>query len=231
MKLDDELLSRAATLVRDLKIKQLPHEDECPELIFSDKFEKNMQELIEKLERGEIRKKRVSMGWQYYVRNGIVAVLICFLLTCIAAPETVIAGYHKLIEVIETVVTEYTEYRYKVEKDASSEFKKLTFEFFPEGFLMTKERHTERSYHVAYENGEKYFTLEQRLITQENGMAYVVDTENADTKTLFINGDEVTLIAKDGVYNYLLVHDDYHIKGSSNMTEDTIIKILMNLTY
>lgn len=82
MKLDEAQLSRAAVLVRERQLQQLPDADACPEHIFSDAFEQNMQELMEQLARGEIRQKKAAWGWPYYVRQGLVAVLICFLLVC-----------------------------------------------------------------------------------------------------------------------------------------------------
>ena len=229
MKLNDDILSRAATLVRDKKMNALDEYETYPPYEFSDAFEQDMQELIDKLGKGEVKRYKVSMGWQYYVRHGMVAVLICFLLTCIAAPQAVMAGYHKLIEVIETVVTEYTEYRYHVNDAVEDTLQQVTFGYLPEGMEIVKERSTERSYHVEYEGENQYFTLEQRLVTQENSLSYVVDTENAEVEKSRIRGEEVTYVYKDGVYNYIWLYGNCHIKGNSNLELDEIKIILMNI--
>ena len=47
MKLNDDILRSAATMLRDEKMNALPHEKECPVHTFSDEFEQEMQELIE----------------------------------------------------------------------------------------------------------------------------------------------------------------------------------------
>ncbi len=46
-----------------------------------------MQELIGKVKAGKIKQARARMGWQYYVKHGIAAVLLCFLLSCVVMPE------------------------------------------------------------------------------------------------------------------------------------------------
>lgn len=229
MKLNDELLSRAATLVRDNKMRSLSEYETYPAHEFSETFEQNMQGLIDKLGKGKIKPYKVSMGWQYYVRHGLVAVLVCFLLTCFAAPQAVMAGYYKLVEIIETVVTEYTEYRYQVNETVNDQFQQVTFGYLPDGMEIVKERNTERSYHIEYEKDGKYFTLEQRMIVQENNLSYVVDTENAIVEKDRIKGEEVIFVYKDDVYNYVWLHGNYHIKGDSNLELAEIKKILLNV--
>lgn len=348
MQLNDDVLCRAATLVRDRKMNALSEYEAYPEHEFSEAFETELQEIMNQLGKGEIKPYKVSMGWQYYARHGLVAVLVCFLLTCIAAPQAVMAGYHKLIEVIETVTEEYTLFRYSttatdkadvfepikivmpdefvlkreilseesahwtyvhedeyfiivqnlitsdetavaidsedavkevlvinseeinlyLEEDicrfvwtsgkyqlhghsnldkntvleilesiqygalhhnAEHQMNKVLFGYLPEGMEIVKERNTERSYHVEYETGDKYFALEQRLIGQDNNLTYVVDTENAVVEKDKINGEEIIYVYKDGIYNYVWIHENYHMKGDSNLELDEIKKILEHI--
>lgn len=229
MQLNDDVLCRAAALVRDKRMNSLSEYEEYPVHEFSEAFETEMQKIMDKLDKGEIKPYKVSMGWQYYARHGLVAVLVCFLLTCFAAPQAVIAGYHKLVEVIETVVTEYTEYRYQVNETVDDTLQQVTFGYLPEGMEIVKERNTPSSYHVEYEIGDKYFALEQRLIVQENNLSYVVDTENAIVEKDNINGEEIIYIYKDGIYNYVWLHGNYHIKGDSNLAIGELTKILENI--
>jgi len=229
MQLNDDVLCRATALVRDKRMNNLSEYEEYPVHEFSEAFETEMQEIIDKLDKGEIKPYKVSMGWQYYARHGLVAVLVCILLTCFAAPQAVMAGYQKLVEIIETVVTEYTEYRYQVNDTVSNELQQVKFGYLPEGMEIVKERNTERSYHVEYENDDKYFALEQRLIEKENNLSYVVDTENAVVEKDQINGEEVIYVYKDGIYNYVWIHGNYHIKGDSNLAIGELTKILENV--
>ncbi|MBQ5703173.1 MAG: DUF4367 domain-containing protein [Peptococcaceae bacterium] len=230
MKLNDDILRSAATLLRDEKLEALSDENEYSAHIFSDEFEQEMQEFIEKVKRGEIKQKRVSLGWQYHTRNGLVAVLLCVIMTFLAVPEAVIAGYHKLVEVIEIVVTEYTEYHYNSQESSDSEFEQITFEYLPEGFTETDVFQKERLYSVVFRKNEQYFSLEQSILTEEDGLRYIVDTENAEVDQRYIGHEEVQLILKDESFNYIWLHEKYLITGQSNLSADEIIKILEKIT-
>lgn len=230
MKLNDDILRSAATMLRDEIMEALPDENECSTHIFSDEFEQEMQELIEKVKRGEIKQKRVSLGWQYHTRNGLVAVLLCFILTFLAAPEAVIAGYQKLVEVIETVVTEYTEYRYNSQESSDSEFEPVTFGYLPEGFVETDTYQSERLYSVVFRRNELYFSLEQSILTEDGELQYLVDTENAEIIYQYIGHEKVQLILKDESYNYVWLHGKYLITGQSNLSADEIMEILEKTT-
>ncbi|MBR5318742.1 MAG: DUF4367 domain-containing protein [Peptococcaceae bacterium] len=229
MKLNDDILRFAATMLRDEKMNALPHEKECPVHTFSDEFEQEMQELIEKVKRGEIRQKRVALGWQYYTRNGLAAVLLCFILTFLAAPEVVLAGYHKLVEIIETVFEDYTEFRYETNESIDTELKKVSFGYLPDTLDECESSLNERLYYVLYQGEDLYFCMEQRKLSEESEMTQIVDTENAVVTIKEINGEEVTFVLKEGVYNYLWVHNQYQISGISNLPVEEIEMILKNI--
>ena len=229
MKFTEEQLRLAAKRVDERLLAQLPDEAECAEYQFSESFEQNMNRLIEQVKNHQISAAKVPMGWRYYTRNGLVAVLLCFILTCITMPEAVMAGYQKLVDVIETVVTEYTEYRYHSNETADAAFVPVTFGYLPDGMEEIERNITERRMDIYFENESGYFDFSQKLLTEENGMAYIVDTENAHIKIYRIGSEEMQLILKDGVYNYIWVHGKYLISGQTNLTDEEIVKILGSL--
>lgn len=232
MKLDEDVLRRAAEIVRDKKIEEINQlEQEMPEHIFSDEFEANMQTLIAQVKRGEIKPYKVSMGWQYYVRHGMVAVLVCALLTCIAAPQAVMAGYHKIVDVIETVVTEYTEYRYHVNNATNSELGKITFGYLPEGLELIEEENLDSLYSVDYRNENSYFKLEVTFITEEDGLTHVVDTEDASIETYQIQNDEMKVITKRGANSFTWLHNQHLVTGQTNYSVEELVTILQNIKF
>ena len=138
MKLDEGQLYRAAALADAMELALLPDTESCPKHEFSDEFERKMQELIGKIKRNEIRPYKVFLGWQYYAKRSIAALLICFLLACITVPEAVVAGYYKLLDAIERIVTEYTEYQYQSETSNDRVFEEVKFGYMPDGMTLTK---------------------------------------------------------------------------------------------
>lgn len=226
MKFTEEQLRLAAKRVDERLLAGLPDETECINYEFSDSFEQKMNTLIEQVKNNEISPAKVAMGWQYYTRNGLVAILLCFLLACITMPNVVLAGYQKLINVIETVVTEYTEYRYESSERSDALFVPVKFGYLPDGMEVVKYRETETSIHTLMRNENHYFNLDQRLLTIEDGLTYIFDTEDAETEFLFIQHEEIQLILKDKIYSYVWLHGAYQITGQSDLPRDEIIKIL-----
>lgn len=231
MKFTEEQLRIAAKRADNRLFAQLPDEAACMDYTFSETFEQNMAQLIEQVKANKIAPVKVAMGWRYYTRNGLVAVLLCFMLSCIAMPDVVLAGYQKLVEVIETVVTEYTEYRYHSNETADAEFVPVTFGWLPEGMEEEKYSETENSAHFVLRNDSHYFRLDQRMITQSNEITYIVDTEDAELEKMYIGTEEVELILEEGVYSFVWLHEIYHLKGQSNLSSDEIMEILNNLKF
>lgn len=139
-----------------------------------------MQRLIAEWKQGNIQPDKVHMGWQYYTRNSIAAVLLCFLLACFTMPEVVQAGCQRIIEAVETVFEEYTEYRYHSNAAGDTEFVPLQFGYLPEGLDEIEREENADSIDLLYmdETTGQYFNIYQKILTEINNSTYIVDTEN-----------------------------------------------------
>lgn len=230
MKLTDDQLHRAAALAQERLFSQLPQEEQCQH-IFSEQFEQNMQRLIAEWKQGNIQPDKVHMGWQYYTRNSIAAVLLCFLLACFTMPEVVQAGCQRIIEAVETVFEEYTEYRYHSNAAGDTEFVPLQFGYLPEGMIETeREEHPTRLF-LSFDKGSSYIIVNQTLLTEETGVTYGIDTEDALTKIFMINNNQVRFIYKENRIHFIWLHGAYQITGQTNLPEDEVIKILENVEF
>lgn len=230
MKLNDAQLQRAASLADAIEMSFLPDQDNCPQHTFSAEFEAKMQHLIKRVRQSEIKPYRVFMGYAYYAKRSIAAVLIAFLLACVTVPEAVIAGYHKLIDVIENVVTEYTEYKYHSTVPGTARFIPLEFGYLPEGMEVATERVDEDDLHMMYRNGQKYFILDQILLTENNKRKYIIDTEDAQVEKIILNENELTLSFKEDEIIYIWTYEKYLITGQCNITREELENILRGLT-
>ena len=144
-------------------------------------------------------------------------------------PEVVQAGCQRLVDVIETVFEEYTEWRYETDATVNDKLEKVTFGYMPEMLEKTEESSDERLYYVLYQGEEYYFCLEQRKLSGESELTQIVDTEDAFVERKQINGEEVILVLKDGVYNYIWIHNQYQISGISNLSAGEIEQIFENI--
>ena len=230
MKLNDVQLQRAAALADTIEMTFLPDKAHCPKHTFSAEFEAKMQRLIKQVHNSEIKPYRVFLGYTYYAKRSIAAVLIAFLLACVTVPEAVVAGYHKLMDVIENVVTEYTEYKYHSTVPGEAQFVPLEFGYLPEGMEVVTERIDEDDLHMMYRNGREYFILDQILVTENNKMKYIIDTENAYVEKSILHENELTLSFKDDEIIYIWTYEKYLITGQCNITREELENILNGLT-
>ena len=229
MKLNDAQLQRAASLADAIELSFLPTQDNCLKHTFSAEFEVKMQHLIKRVRQSEIKPYRVFMGYAYYAKRSIAAVLIAFLLACVTVPEAVIAGYHKLINVIENIVTEYTEYKYYSTVPGDTQFVPLEFGYLPEGMEVTRNSIDEDRLNVMYKNEQYYFSLKQVLITEDIAYGNTVDTEDAQVENKTLRGEKLDLIYKNEIITYVWRYGPYHISGICNLTIEELEKILDNL--
>jgi hypothetical protein len=230
MRWNEEQLRRAALIAREKDIARLEQQmgdGQQP----SAAFEARMQQLIAKIGRKEIEAASASMGWRYYMRNGLAAALLGLLLLCATAPEAVMAGCQRIIEAVETIFAEYTEYRYTSNAAADTPFVPLTFGYLPDNLEEVEHEEREDALEVLYVKEEVYFILEQKLLTEENGMTYIVDTEDANVETIWIGTEEVTLVYKNKIFDYIWLHDAYEIDGQTNLSKESLIKILQQIEF
>ena len=225
----EEELREAAREVLEYELAIFDSYNEYPDHIFHGKFRLNMAALLHEVKRGAVKAAKYSMGFTFYAKQCIAAVLILFTLSCIAMPETVLAGYHKLIEVIETVFEDYTEYRYRVNDDGSIEetFKPLKLGYLPEGMeeiWRTKQLNTVDIWHM--DTNDYYFNIYQKKIEKQDGTVSIVDSDVIISKELRIEDTSIMLNYENEEIYYYFLYDGYAISGITNLDEEELIKIL-----
>jgi len=234
MKMDEKQLEQAFKQAMQMQIDAMPEESDCPEHTFSDAFEQDMHKLIGEMEEGNIKPAKAPMGWQYYTRRGLTVMLVCCLLTGIAMPDVVAAAYYKLIHAEERMFPEYTEYEVNSTASGESVLMPLELGYIPEDLRIDMDAYNkdDTEIYIKLNNNEKFFTLNQMIVTENDSMTYIVDTENAEIEMVaFGDCEEVKLIFKRERYGYVWLHGRYFITGQSNLSRDEIIRILENIEF
>lgn len=230
----EEELREAAREVLEYELAIFDSYNDYPDHIFHGKFRLNMAALIHEVKRGAVEAAKYSMGFTFYAKQCIAAVLILFTLSCIAMPETVLAGYHKLIEVIETVFEDYTEYRYRVNDDGGIEetFKPLKLGYLPEGMevIHVKERVDEIDIFCKSISG-KYLNLRQERIIANSRRVSIIDTEDVILENMKIKNSYVELLEEDGRIYFLWEKEDERIIGQTNIEKEELVKIFNKMIY
>lgn len=126
--LSDSAIRHAAMLAETITLERLPNEAQCTWDTSAD-FSNRIDVLMHQLAEGKVKTASLRMGWQYYAKRGVAAALLGAILTCIAIPEAVVAGYNRIIEVVERFVlddaksvTDYTNINVDTDFAADEEY-------------------------------------------------------------------------------------------------------------
>lgn len=211
---------------------QYPDAQTCPPHTFSPAFEADMQQLFVQLQTGTLKPSAARLGWPYYLRRSIAAILLCFLLACVTMPEAVLAGYQKLIEVVEYVFEEYTEFRYRSDVEGDMEFKPLKLGYLPEEMVEVKREEKMNSIDLVYEDEEKkYFIIYQKFIIDNFDSTYAIDTENISCEIVLLDNEEVKIILREQEIYFVWIRKDCRVIGQTNLSKQELIKILSQIEF
>ena len=232
MKLSDEKLQYAAKLAAKAELELWSDYEAYEEPVFSAKFQQRMQELIKNVRVGKVAQDRARLGWQYYGRRGLAAVLLCFLLSCVAMPEAVMAGCRSVLEVVRTVFEEYTEYHITSRESDSTQFVPISLNYLPEGIYEAEREEHPTRLRIVYHNpvGQSILTIMQELFTGDVESGYITDTEDAQVTYCMIQNEMVELITKDDRIQFVWEHGAYLITGQTRLSKEEVILILQNIT-
>lgn len=230
MKLSEEQLRRAALLAQQRQQYQAwnarPEQHQ-----FSASFEQTMQQLMDQLQQHQLAQNKAPMGWQYYMRNSIAAVLLCFLLACVTMPEAVMAGCQKVIQAVETVFERYTEFQYHSSAAGTTAFVPMQFGYLPDGMVETEREEHPTRLSLSFDKGSTYIITNQELLTENSGLTYRIDTEDADQRIVEIGNEEIWFVHKENRIHFVWLYSTYHITGQTNLSEHEVIKILEHITF
>lgn len=230
-KISDEELRDAAIEVMKYELAIFDSYADFSDHTFHGEFRLKMAALLHDVKRGAVKAAEYSMGVTFYLKRCIAAMLLVFTLACITMPETVLAAYHKIIEVVETVFEDYTEYRYRVNDDGAIEetFRPLKLGYLPEGMVEVSGRETKDSLMILYMSEEKYFRVYQRLLRDSDVAQYLINTESMQIKKVFKSEEEIQFVISDREVQFVWLHKNYYIVGKSNYSEGEIKKIIQSI--
>lgn len=215
----EQELRLAAAEAQNFLLTQQPQDDGCQHHL-TPQGQATFASISRQLAQGELRPYPVHMGWQYYSKRGAAALLLGAALTTAVAPDTVQAACRKIVEAVEHVFVQYTEFQYTSHAAADTPFVPLVLQYMPDGLTEVEREQNDNSLFVLYEGEDSYFILEQRLLTEESGAMTIIDTENAELELLFYENEEIKLIFKDDRISFIWLHDVYEITGQTNLSRE-----------
>ncbi len=230
--ISEEKLQKAAREYLLWELQKFDAYADYPEPEFHGSYKLQMAALRHDVKRGAIKEAEYRMGATFYIKRSIAAILLVFTMTCLTMPETVLAGYQKLIEVIETVFEEYTEYRYRVNDVGAieEEFRPLKLGYLPEGMEEVKKVKKQNVISLVYmDKQSNYLKFQQKKIAENKRNVYAIDNKDKSKEQIILEKGKVNIYFEEGKVLYVGVHGNYRIVGVTNLSKETLIEILKGL--
>lgn len=232
----EEELYAAAEEAQEYLLSLLPSEDSCPPHEFSRAFTAKVEGIYKQLRACTLPHKRAALGWPYYVRRTAAVLFLCFVLTCVAMPEAVMAGYQRLVEIVETIFEDYTEFRYRPEAVEETEFVPLRLGYLPEGMEEVQRDKTAISLDVIYQDKQKqYFEIDQKIIDKNDKTTYVIDMEKVPAGLDPARRKNIKFIYQEKYEeeqnNVIWIYEEYRVVIQSNLPEEEIVKIINHIEF
>ena len=227
MKFTEEELRRAAVRVQEKQLAALPAPETCTDT-FSPAYAQKLQQLSEELKRGQLAQAVAPMGWQYYTRRSIAAILLCFLLACATMPEAVLAGYQKMLETVQEICELYTQLRYNSHVTGNAKFVPLQPTYLPDGLEEVRREEGENEIDLLYIDRKtgRYFKMYQCFLTEKDSVTHIVDTEKTDMEIAYLGAEKVETFFKKNEIYFIWSHNTYEVTGKANLSREEVLQIL-----
>ena len=229
--ISDEEIAEACRLLMAYEVATIPQESAYDDLR-SEAYIAYMDTLLAQAKAGTLIAPNVPMGWQYYTRKGLAAILIAALLAGIAMPERVMAGYRWLVEVVEQFFEDRkTTYRYTSNADEDIEFVPMQFGYLPEGMELDEKIEGENKVKWIFVSQEKdkYFQTTQKLLDDTN--VYGSNTEIYYSEIVVVNNEIIKIYTRRNIIYFSWLHGRYIVNGQTNLAKDILIETLSNILF
>ncbi len=146
------------------------------------------------------------------------------------------AGYQRLVEIVETIFEDYTEFRYRTEAVEETEFVPLRLGYLPEGMEEVERDETAISLDIIYQDKQKqYFEIDQKIIGKNDKTTYIIDLRKISSDLDSEELENLKFVDKekygDGRIRVVWLYEQYRITVQSNLSEEEIVKIINHIEF
>lgn len=211
--LQEDMLAQYMKQAEAVRMGQIPPESELHHQ-FSGRFLRKMRALL-RYERRPVRMRKVVSGFRHMAAAFLLVLGVACVLTL-----SVDAYREKLFEIVMEVFPELTSIR-TAPKDPSveHEFEPIEPGYVPEGYEVEEKIIDAIGVSMTYmDQNEKRIGYYQTLLgTGET----ILDTEDAKTETIIINGQEIMIIEKNRFYILWWINEpcEYLLNGDADPDE------------
>lgn len=223
MRITEEQLYQYVPMAEAQMMAKIPKDEELPKHIFSKKFERKMKRLI----RQQTRTPQVQKMLLTAKRVAIVVLLFSTLtFSCFMTVE---AFRMKVIEIITDIFDDLTQFTFfSSSSNTQEKIGEFTFNYLPDGMTEISYDKVEetQSQIVFFEDADgRQLQIDQQVVANGTDYDLILDTEEALSKTITVDGKEFYLITK-GEWSAVIWDDGpYIFTVGGDLPPEEVIKI------
>ncbi len=213
--IDAVALKQALQPYADALSASFPKED-CEGIQPSPRFKHRMEWMLR-------NHQKFYYFWINTVGKRVASVLICLITLLAITTVSVKALREGLIEFITKTYEKFTSISVHYDGDIPQTVVPIKPSYVPNEYIKKRQRCTEHDFTIEYCNEEGVILhYGQSILSGYNGG---VDTEDADFKTVMINGYEGILVKKNGFVSITFSSNEYMFTILGQIGEEEIVKI------
>ena len=174
--------------------------------VYSRRFEKKMKRILKDGSRSSTMRRVMRMG------RRAAAVLLILLTAAFTICISVEATREQLIDFVEEIHEDWTEYRYNLKEGVEREFRHVEPEYLPEGYYEDSREKVGDMTFIYYRNESREVDTEiEYMECLADGLTVGLDTEGIKVKTKKIKGEKIHYFENKGVgYVFWTDEDTYY---------------------
>lgn len=221
------LINSAASDVINEMFDEIDTSINDDKIVFSDKHIKEINKILSS-------ERHAAEKFKYHkINKRILLVAIIVMVITLVAALSVGADRLKFLNYFMNINKTDTEFRsddkiYEEEYSTYNETEnkyKIILNYIPDNFELSDVTNVRELYSVRYTNGDKYFDVDKGIVPD----SYGIDTENAKTKYIDINGNKAFFSSKPEIKILTWISNNILYQVDGNIDEETIIKIAENV--
>lgn len=233
---DDKFMNKVIDNIIDETAQKYLNEmfDKIEESIKDKKivFSKEHQKAIEDIFKGKYINKnkdiKIKRPFKFNKRMFLVAVIIMTIV--LGSVIGVDAVRVKIMNFILEIEDNGTDFRFSSQDSSYNDIginrkNAIKLHYIPEGFKLVKSNYSDNECSIEYKNDESYFLVSKSSIPDMHS----IDTENAKTKYVDINGKKAFLSKKDSVIIIFWTDENFLYNIYGNISEECIMNIAKNI--
>lgn len=227
MDITEEMLYKYAPEAEKLWLASLPPDDQIPDYKFSRRFERKMKKLVREQRRSPSMRQFMKIARQ---TAAAILIVVSLSFSCLMTVEAYRA---KVIEVVTEIFYDLTHLSFFSSWSGDAGIGEIKFGYLPDGMSEVQREVFDKpqGLTICFEDNQgDQISVNQALITNDEDLALILDTEDTDVTTIPFGDSDAALIEKEGVSTLIWEDAPYLIILTGDFPSEEIIKVANGIT-